>query len=66
MEKLPPFDEGLLLIYDAETLVRYIRASPVSKDSLAVYLLSPNLVAKGDRLDSAKDTVEAMNLARQL
>lgn len=66
MEELPPFDENLLLEYDVDTLVRYIRASPVSKDSLAVYFLSPGLVAKGNKIKSIKDSLKAMEKAHEL
>ena len=66
MEDLPPFNEDLLLTYDTETLVHYIEASPKSKDSLSVNLLSTNFIPKGTAKTWEKDGLKAMELAQEL
>ncbi|KKZ60485.1 hypothetical protein EMCG_04849 [[Emmonsia] crescens] len=59
------FDEKLLQTFDDEILIHYIESSPTSKESGAVFFLSPNLVAKECGF-IREDGIRAMKLAHEL
>lgn len=60
------FNDELLMTYDDETLVSYIRQCPRTKESGAVYHLSPNLIVKAHEPECEKDGVKAMEIARDI